>query len=200
MLFVVSAFDQKFAPEALTFDDVLLLPAYSEVTPNAVRLSSRLTKNITLNIPLLSAAMDTVTESAMAIALARAGGIGVVHKNMPLEAQARMVLQVKRSEAGMIVDPITLGPDALLEDAARLMAEFGISGVPKSSRELALLLSSLSFCPNNVFQFTGAALSPGLRGSVTLETPNNLSSRLSGTVPELNEPGLVTGLRSCSFQ
>ncbi len=130
MLFVVSAFDQKFAPEALTFDDVLLLPAYSEVTPNAVRLSSRLSKNITLNIPLLSAAMDTVTESAMAIALARAGGIGVVHKNMPLEAQARMVLQVKRSEAGMIVDPITLGPDALLEDAARLMTEFGISGVP----------------------------------------------------------------------
>lgn len=120
----------KIALEGLTFDDVLLLPAYSEVTPDLVSLKTRLTRNITLNIPLVSAAMDTVTETGMAIAMARAGGIGVLHKNMPLEAQADMVRKVKRSESGMIVDPITLPPTATLEDADRLMGEYRISGVP----------------------------------------------------------------------
>jgi IMP dehydrogenase len=121
---------QKIALEGLTFDDVLLLPAYSEVTPDLVSLKTRLTRNITLNIPLVSSAMDTVTETAMAIAMARAGGIGVIHKNMSLEAQADMVRKVKRSESGMIVDPITLPPTATLEDADRLMGEYRISGVP----------------------------------------------------------------------
>ncbi|NJK43188.1 MAG: IMP dehydrogenase [Pleurocapsa sp. SU_196_0] len=121
---------RKVVLEGLTFDDVLLLPAYSEVTPDLVSTKTRLTRNITLNIPLISSAMDTVTETNMAIAMARAGGIGVIHKNMPLELQAEMVRKVKRSESGMIVDPITLPPHATLEDADKLMAEYRISGVP----------------------------------------------------------------------
>ncbi len=121
---------KKIALTGLTFDDVLLLPAYSEVTPDLVSLKTRLTRNITLNIPLVSSAMDTVTETPMAIAMARAGGIGVIHKNMSLEAQAEMVRKVKRSESGMIVDPITLPPHATLADADRLMGEYRISGVP----------------------------------------------------------------------
>jgi IMP dehydrogenase len=121
---------KKVALEGLTFDDVLLLPAYSEVTPDLVSTKTRLTRNITLNIPLVSSAMDTVTETNMAIAMARAGGIGVLHKNMPLEMQADMVRKVKRSESGMIVDPITLPPTATLEDADKLMGEYRISGVP----------------------------------------------------------------------
>jgi inosine-5'-monophosphate dehydrogenase len=121
---------RKVALEGLTFDDVLLLPAYSEVTPDLVSTKTRLTRNISLNIPLVSSAMDTVTETGMAIAMARAGGIGVLHKNMPLEMQADMVRKVKRSESGMIVDPITLPPTATLEDADKLMGEYRISGVP----------------------------------------------------------------------
>ena len=120
----------KITMHGLTFDDVLLLPAYSEVTPDAVSTRTRLTRNIWLNLPLVSSAMDTVTETAMAIAMARAGGMGILHKNMPLELQAEMVRKVKRSESGMIVDPITLPPTALLEDAATLMHEYRISGVP----------------------------------------------------------------------
>jgi IMP dehydrogenase len=120
----------KIALEGLTFDDVLLLPAYSEVTPDLVSLQTRLTRKITLNIPLVSSAMDTVTETNMAIAMARAGGLGVIHKSMSLELQAEMVRKVKRSESGMIVDPITLPPTATLADADALMAEYRISGVP----------------------------------------------------------------------
>lgn len=122
--------NDRFVHEGLTFDDVLLLPAYSEVTPDAVSLTTQLSRNISLNVPLVSAAMDTVTETGMAIALARAGGIGVLHKNMPLEHQADMVRKVKRSEAGMIVDPITLEAHATLAQAEALMAEYRISGVP----------------------------------------------------------------------
>ncbi|MDD6240434.1 MAG: IMP dehydrogenase [Eubacteriales bacterium] len=120
----------KIVAEGITFDDVLLLPRYSEITPDMVSLKSRLTKHITLNIPLLSAAMDTVTESAMAIALAREGGIGIIHKNMSIEDQAKEVDKVKRSENGVITDPITLSPDKTLEDALKLMASYHISGIP----------------------------------------------------------------------
>ena len=115
---------------ALTFDDVLLVPGYSELHPNQVDLGTRLTKDIALRIPLLSAAMDTVTESRMAIALAQLGGIGIVHKNLSPERQAEEVDKVKRSESGMITDPITIGPDAPIRDAEALMAKFRISGVP----------------------------------------------------------------------
>ncbi len=120
----------KFVGEALTFDDVLLLPGRSEVQPREVDLSTRLTKRIRLNIPLLSAGMDTVTEYRMAIALAREGGIGVIHKNISIQEQTRQVDQVKRSENGVITDPICLGPDATLADALELMSQYHISGLP----------------------------------------------------------------------
>ena len=120
----------KILYEGLTFDDVLLLPDYSEVLPKEVSVRTRLTKRLFLNIPILSAAMDTVTESRLAIALAREGGLGVIHKNLSIEAQAAMVRKVKRSEAGMIQDPVTLPPTATLEDAERLMREYRIGGLP----------------------------------------------------------------------
>src|SRR6266849_7475098 len=115
---------------ALTFDDVLLVPRLSSVHPRNVDVRSRFTRGISLNIPLVSAAMDTVTESEMAIAIAREGGIGVLHKNMPVDRQAAEVDRVKRSESGMILHPITLGPDRPLREAVRLMERFRISGVP----------------------------------------------------------------------
>ena len=116
--------------EGITFDDVLLVPQYSEVTPNMINLKTHLTKKIVLNIPMMSAAMDTVTESKMAIAMARQGGIGIIHKNMSIEAQADEVDKVKRSENGVITDPFFLSPDHTLADADNLMAKFRISGVP----------------------------------------------------------------------
>ncbi len=120
----------KIIGEGITFDDVLLVPAYSEVTPNMVDLSTNLTKKIKLNIPMMSASMDTVTEHRMAIAMARQGGIGIIHKNMSIEAQAEEVDKVKRSENGVITDPFSLSPEHTLQDADNLMAKFRISGVP----------------------------------------------------------------------
>ena len=116
--------------QGLTFDDVLLMPAYSEMLPSEVKIYSQLTKNIQLNVPILSAAMDTVTEASLAIALAREGGIGILHKNMSIERQAEQVRKVKRSESGMIVDPITLEVNATIGDALRLMKENKIGGIP----------------------------------------------------------------------
>ena len=116
--------------EGITFDDVLLVPAYSEVIPNQVDLSTMLTKTVKLNIPMMSAGMDTVTEHRMAIAMARQGGIGIIHKNMSIEAQAEEVDKVKRSENGVITDPFYLSPEHTLADANELMAKFRISGVP----------------------------------------------------------------------
>src|SRR5215510_7495384 len=110
----------KFYGEGLTFDDVLLMPGYSQVLPRDVDISSKLTKDITLNVPLLSAAMDTVTEAALAIALAREGGLGILHKNMTIEKQVEQVRKVKRSESGLILDPITLNENATIGDALRL--------------------------------------------------------------------------------
>lgn len=120
----------KIIGEGITFDDVLLVPAYSEVTPNMVDLSTNLTKKIKLNIPMMSASMDTVTEHRMAIAMARQGGIGIIHKNMSIEAQAEEVDKVKRSENGVITDPFSLSPEHTLQDADDLMGKFRISGVP----------------------------------------------------------------------
>jgi IMP dehydrogenase len=120
----------RIGPEALTFDDVLLVPGKSTLHPREVEITTRFTRNIPLNTPIVSAAMDTVTESEMAIAMAREGGIGVIHKNLSIADQAAQVDRVKRSESGMIVDPITLGPDAPLSAALDLMARFSISGVP----------------------------------------------------------------------
>ena len=116
--------------EGITFDDVLLVPQYSEVTPNMINLTTHLTKKVVLNIPMMSAAMDTVTEHRMAIAMARQGGIGIIHKNMSIQAQADEVDKVKRSENGVITDPFFLSPDHTLQDAEDLMRKFRISGVP----------------------------------------------------------------------
>ena len=120
----------RIVQEALTFDDVLLLPAYSRVLPSEVDLRTRLTRDINLNIPLMSAAMDTVTEGRLAIAMAQEGGIGIVHKNMPLERQAREVRAVKKFESGIIRDPVTIGPERTVRDLLALTAEHNISGVP----------------------------------------------------------------------
>ncbi|MCI8668844.1 MAG: IMP dehydrogenase [Lachnospiraceae bacterium] len=125
--------------DGITFDDVLLVPGYSEVTPNMVDLSTYLTKSIKLNIPMMSAGMDTVTEHRMAIAMARQGGIGIIHKNMSIEAQAEEVDKVKRSENGVITDPFYLSPEHTLEDANNLMAKFRISGVPITTENKKLV-------------------------------------------------------------
>src|SRR5215831_1479741 len=117
-------------PLALTFDDVLLLPAHSDVHPREVDLSTRLTADIPLNVPIISAAMDTVTESRLAIAMAQQGGLGVIHKNLSIEAQAAEVDKVKRSESGMIVDPVTCRPEQSIAEALAIMARYKISGVP----------------------------------------------------------------------
>jgi IMP dehydrogenase len=122
--------DEKFSPPALTFDDVLLLPAHSAIMPSEADTTARLTRRISLRIPLVSSAMDTVTESRMAIAMARQGGIGVLHRNMSVEEQAQQVDMVKRSEAGMITNPVTCGPDATLAEIEELCGRFRISGVP----------------------------------------------------------------------
>ena len=126
----MSFIDDRIAMEGLTFDDVLLIPAYSEVLPRTVDLHTRFSRNISLNIPIVSAAMDTVTEAPMAIALAREGGIGVIHKNMSISAQAAEVRKVKRSENGMISDPVTISQDQTVGDALRLMKEYHIGGIP----------------------------------------------------------------------
>jgi len=126
-------FDNKFSAEGLTFDDVLLIPGKSEVLPRDVEVSTYLTKNIKLNVPIISSGMDTVTEARMAIAMAREGGLGVIHKNMTIERQANEIDKVKRSEHGIIVDPIFLSPENTLKDAHDLMERYRISGVPITS-------------------------------------------------------------------
>src|SRR6202046_513236 len=131
--------DEKFSPPALTFDDVLLLPAHSTVMPSAADTTARLTARITLSVPLVSASMDTVTEARMAIAMARQGGVGVLHRNLSVEEQAQQVDMVKRSEAGMITDPVTCGPDATIADVEGLCGRYRISGVPVTSPDGVLL-------------------------------------------------------------
>lgn len=126
----MQAHSSKFVGEGLTYDDVLLVPAYSEVLPREVSIQTKFTKNITINVPIVSAAMDTVTEADMAIAIAREGGIGVLHKNMTIEQQALEVRKVKRAESGMIIDPVTLSLDAIVLDAKQAMREHKIGGIP----------------------------------------------------------------------
>ena len=135
-------YSNKFVKEGLTFDDVLLIPARSDCTPNMVDLSTRLAKDIVLNTPIMTSAMDTVTESGMAIAIAREGGIGIIHKNMSIEKQADEVDKVKRSENGVIVNPFSLTPDRLVAEADELMGKYRISGVPvvdKSGKLVGIL-------------------------------------------------------------
>src|SRR5215470_15548493 len=129
----------KFGPPALTFDDVLLLPAHSEILPADADTAARLSRRITLRLPLLSSAMDTVTEATMAVAMARQGGAGVLHRNMSIEDQAHQVDIVKRSEAGMITNPVTCGPDATISEVEELCARYRISGLPVVSPDGVLL-------------------------------------------------------------
>lgn len=126
----MTAHDNKIIGEGLTYDDVLLVPAYSEVLPREVSITTKFSRNITLNVPIVSAAMDTVTESAMAIAIAREGGIGVLHKNMSIEQQAAEVRKVKRAESGMIIDPVTLHKENTVGDAKKTMNKYSIGGIP----------------------------------------------------------------------
>ena len=135
----MTAHDNKILGEGLTYDDVLLVPAYSEVLPREVSIETKFSRNITLNVPIVSAAMDTVTESAMAIAIAREGGIGVLHKSMTIEQQAAEVRKVKRAESGMIIDPVTLKKTATVGDAQATMKEYSIGGIPITDKEGKLI-------------------------------------------------------------
>ena len=135
----MNAHESKIVGEGLTYDDVLLVPAFSEVLPREVNIQTKFTRNITLNVPVISAAMDTVTESRMAIAMAQEGGIGVLHKNMGIEEQAMKVRKVKRAESGMIIDPVTLPIDAKVEDAKNYMREYSIGGIPIVDDSMKLL-------------------------------------------------------------
>ena len=142
----------KFIGQGLTYDDVLLVPAYSETLPREVSINTSFSRNISLNIPIISAAMDTVTESKMAIAMAREGGIGVLHKNMTIAEQADQVRTVKRSESGMILDPVTLHQTALVSDANKNMQQYRIGGIPivdKDNRLIVVINRDLRFEKNN---------------------------------------------------
>jgi IMP dehydrogenase len=131
--------DAKFAPQALTFDDVLLLPAHSAILPAEADTTAQLSRQIRLGVPLVSSAMDTVTEARMAVAMARQGGVGVLHRNLSVEDQAQQADMVKRSEAGMITNPVTCGPDATVADVEALCGRYRISGVPVTGTDGMLL-------------------------------------------------------------
>lgn len=187
--------------EGITFDDVLLVPAYSEYTPNMIDLSTQLTKSIKLNIPMMSAGMDTVTEHRMAIAMARQGGIGIIHKNMSIEQQAEEVDQVKRSENGVITDPFFLSPDNTLEDANNLMAKFRISGVPiTEGRKLVGIITNrdLKFETDYSKKIKEKMTSKGLitaREGITLdEAKDILSQARKEKLPIVDEVGNLKGL------
>ena len=187
--------------EGITFDDVLLVPAYSEVIPNQVSLQSYLTKTIKLNIPMMSAGMDTVTEHRMAIAMARQGGIGIIHKNMSIEAQAEEVDKVKRSEYGVITDPFYLSPEDTLEDANNLMAKFRISGVPiTEGRKLVGIITNrdLKFEEDFSKKIKESMTSEGLvtaKEGVTLEEAKKILAKARVEklpIDDFNLKGLIT--------
>src|SRR5438477_13025845 len=167
--------DRKFSREGLTFDDVLLVPAESRVLPTDVSTATQLTRSIELAIPVISAAMDTVTEARLAIALAREGGLGIVQRNLSIEAQVAEVDKVKRSESGVIVEPVTLRPDALVSDALELMATYHISGVPITDDEDVLV----GILTNRDLRFENDTTQPGS----ALTTDRNLVTAPSGTPP-----------------
>lgn len=188
-------------PEALTFDDILLVPSYSEVLPRDVDTSTRLTRDIALPIPFLSAAMDTVTETDMAIAMARAGGLGVVHKNMPAALQAEHVDAVKRSESGMITEPITLGPDRPLHEAMALMRRYRISGVPITrGKKLVGILTNrdLRFVEDTAQPVSAVMTSKGLvtapEGTTLEEAARILHRHRIEKLPVVNARGELRGL------
>ena len=193
----------KIIGEGITFDDVLLVPAYSEVTPNMVDVSTQLTKTIRLNIPMMSAGMDTVTEHRMAIAMARQGGIGIIHKNMTVEQQAEEVDKVKRSENGVITDPFFLSPEHTLADANELMAKFRISGVPiTEGRKLVGIITNrdLKFEEDFTRKIKDCMTSEGLvtaKEGITLEEAKKIlaqarKEKLPIVDDDFNLKGLIT--------
>ncbi len=192
----------KMIGEGITFDDVLLVPQYSEVTPGMVSLKTCLTKKIMLNVPLMSAAMDTVTESAMAIAIARQGGIGIIHKNMSIEEQAREVDRVKRSEFGVISDPFSLRPDNTLRDAEMLMQAYRISGVPITDADNKLVgiltnrdLKFESDLSKKVSEkMTAKGLVTGKKGTTLEEAKEILAKARLEKLPIVDDEGRLCGL------
>ena len=192
----------KFVAEGLTHDDVLLLPAYSEVLPREVNTSTFLTKNIRLNIPIISAAMDTVTESGLAIAIAQAGGIGILHKNMSIQAQADEVRKVKRSESGMIQDPITLHEDSTVADAVKIMREFRIGGIPvvNGDRKLRGIITNrdLRFQKEMTRPvsevMTSANLITAPQGTTLLQAEEILQNHKIEKLPVVDQSGHLRGL------
>lgn len=194
--------NSKILYEALTYDDVLLVPAYSEVLPRDVSTRTRLTRDIELNIPIVAAAMDTVTEYRLAIAMAREGGLGFIHKNMSIEAQAEQVRKVKRSESGMIIDPVTLPADATLADAQRIMSEFKIGGIPvvdKQGRLVGIITNrdlrfqkKLSRPVSEVM--TKENLVTASEGITLEEAEEVLQEHKIEKLPIVNKEGLLVGL------
>ena len=192
----------KIVGEGLTYDDVLLVPAYSQVLPREVDISTRFTRNLRLNVPIISAAMDTVTESKMAIAMAREGGIGVLHKNMSIEQQATKVRKVKRAESGMILDPVTLPMDALVEDAKASMREHSIGGIPIVDKKgkLAGIVTNrdLRFENNNSRPITEVMTSENLvtavEGTTLQEAEGILQAHKIEKLPVVNDDQKLIGL------
>ena len=187
--------------ESLTFDDVLILPRYSEILPRNVKVSTRLTKKITLNIPIISAAMDTVTEARLAVAIAQAGGIGIIHKNMPLSMQVDQVKQVKRSENSIIQDPYTLLPTATLKEATVLMREKGISGMPiveENGKLVGIVTSRDMRSENDLSKKVSQIMTKNLitadeKCSLT-EAKQILLSHKIKKLPIINKKGILVGL------
>src|SRR3954452_8339434 len=194
--------DRKFGKEGLTFDDVLLVPAESQVLPNDVSTATRLTRTITIAIPIVSAAMDTVTEARLAIALAREGGMGIVHRNLSIDAQVAEVDRVKRSESGMIVEPVTLPAGALVSDALELMATYHISGVPitdESGKLLGILTNrDLRFAPDASQPVSALMTSRDLvtapQGTTLAEAEAILHRHKIEKLPVVDAEGRLTGL------
>jgi IMP dehydrogenase len=192
----------KFIGEGLTYDDVLLAPAYSEVLPRDVNITSKFSRNISLNTPIVSAAMDTVSESAMAIAIAREGGIAVLHKNMSIEAQAKEVHAVKRSESGMILDPVTLSHTSTVADAKKMMKEFSIGGIPvvDDNRKLIGIVTNrdLRFVKDNTLSVNDVMTKKGLvvtKENTTLSQAEEiLQDHKIEKLPVVDKDNILVGL------
>jgi len=198
----MSSMHSRVVGQGLTYDDVLLIPAYSEVLPREVSTKTKFSKNITLNVPVISAAMDTVTESSMAIAIAREGGIGVLHKNMSIEQQANEVRKVKRSESGMIIDPVTLPKSATIQDAKNCMREYKIGGIPvvDDAKKLIGIITNrdLRFEKDNNRQIVEVMTSEGLittkEGTSLDEAEVILQQFKIEKLPVVTESNMLVGL------
>lgn len=198
----MNAHQSKFVGEGLTYDDVLLVPAFSEVLPREVIIQTKFTRNITINVPIVSAAMDTVTESAMAIAIAREGGIGVLHKNMTIQDQAHQVRKVKRAESGMIIDPITLPLTAIVSDAKAAMKEHKIGGIPviNDDKKLVGIVTNrdLRFEKDNDRLITEVMTSENLitveEGTSLQEAEIILQENKIEKLPVINDDDILVGL------